>query len=79
MIQFILVFFAMAITDICWTFYLISVEERKSVIAGLWAMALYVFGAYVVSSYVGNKWLILAAALGSFAGTFVTIEYKKRK
>lgn len=79
MTQFVLVFLAMAITDICWTFYLISVEERKSVIAGLWAMALFICGAFVVSSYVGNKWLILAAALGSFAGTFATIEYKKRK
>jgi hypothetical protein len=79
MIQFLIVFLAMAVTDICWTFYLISVEERKSVIAGLWAMALYVSGAYVVTSYVGNKWLIIAAALGSFAGTWVTIEYKKRK
>lgn len=77
MTQFILVFLAMMVTDICWTFYLISVEERKSIIAGLWAMALYVFGAFVVSSYVGNKWLIIAAALGSFAGTWLTIEYKK--
>lgn len=79
MIQFLIVFLAMAVTDICWTFYLISVEERKSIIAGLWAMALYISGAYVVTSYVGNKWLIIAAAFGSFAGTWLTIEYKKRK
>lgn len=79
MIHFAIVFLAMAVTDVCWTFYLISVEERKSVIAGLWAMALYISGAYVVTSYVGNKWLIIAAALGSFAGTWLTIEYKKRK
>ncbi len=79
MFKFTLVFLAMMVTDIFWTFYLISVEERKSVIAGLWAMALYISGAFVVSSYVQNRWLIIAAALGSFVGTWLTIEYKKRK
>ncbi len=69
----------MFITDVCWTFYLINVEERKSVSAGIWAMFLYTFGAFVVSSYVDDKALIIAAALGSFAGTFGTIEYKKWK
>lgn len=71
--KFFLVFLAMTVT-----FYLISVEERKSVVAGLWAMGLYVFGAFVVSSYVEDKRLIVAAALGSFVGTWLTIEYKKR-
>jgi hypothetical protein len=77
--MFIYVFFAMFITDVCWTFYLINVEERKSFAAGVWAMFLYMFGAFVVSSYVDDKALIIAAALGSFAGTFATIEFKKWK
>ncbi len=77
--NYFLVFLAMFVTDVCWTFYLLNVEGRKSIAAGLWAMALYVFGAFVVSSYVDNKLLIIAAAFGSFAGTYVTIEYKKWK
>lgn len=77
--MFIIVFFAMLITDVCWTFYLLSVEERKSIKAAMWAMLLYLFGAFVVTSYVRDWTLIMAAALGSFAGTFLTIEYKKYK
>ena len=73
------VFVAMFITDVCWTFYLLKVEERKSVQAGAWASVLYLFGAFVVSSYVNDKSLILAAVLGSFFGTYVTIEWKKRQ
>lgn len=73
------VFIAMFITDVCWTFYLIKVEERKSFHAGLWASVLYLFGALVVTSYVHDKSLIFAAMLGSFFGTYCTIEYKKRK
>lgn len=76
--NFFYVFLAMFVTDVCWTLYLLAVEARKSFIAGVWAMFLYMFGAFVVSSYVADKTLIIAAALGSFAGTYVTIEYKKR-
>lgn len=79
MIQFLTVFAAMFVTDVCWTFYLLSVESRKSVIAGMWAAALYIFGAFVVRSYVEDHTMIIAAALGSFAGTVATIEYKLRR
>ncbi len=74
---YIFVFFGMFFADICWTFYLFSVEERKSVVASFWATAIYLFGAFVVSSYVSDKMLIIPAAMGSFVGTFVTIEFKK--
>lgn len=77
-LSFLGVFLAMTITDICWTFYLLKVEERKSVQAGLWASVLYLFGATVVTAYVGDKSLIIAAMLGSFFGTYITLEYKKR-
>lgn len=77
--KFLLVFVAMAVTDIFWTIYLLSVEERKVFKASLFAMLLYLSGAFVVTSYVGNSLLIIAAALGSFTGTYVTIWNKKRK
>lgn len=67
----------MFVTDVCWTFYLLSVEGRKPFVAGVWASLLYIFGAFVVKSYVADNWLIFAAALGSFAGTWCTIKYKK--
>ena len=75
--SYILVFFAITITDIGWVFYLYAIESRKSLYASMWASFIYLFGAFVVSSYVQDKTLIFAAALGSFAGTFITVEYKK--
>lgn len=69
----------MIITDMCWTFYLFAVEQRKSIIASVWAMFIYLFGAFVVSTYITDRKLIIAAALGSFVGTYITIEYKKWK
>ena len=70
---------AMALTDVCWAYYFINVEERKSLSAGLWASALFLFGASVTTNYVQDKTLIFAALLGSFIGTYATIEFKKYK
>lgn len=77
--QFILVFIAMAIADICWTYYFIKIDERKSVAAGLWGVGIYLCGAFTIMSYMQDRTLIIAAILGSFVGTWGTVEFKKRK
>ncbi len=78
-LKFIGVAGAMAIVDVCWAFYFIKVGERKSTQSGLWAIALFLSGAFVTTSYVHDHSLLIAAAIGSFIGTFLTVEYKKRK
>lgn len=77
--KFIGVMFAMTLADICWTYYFIKIEERKSIAAGIWACLIYIFGAFTVTSYIEDRSLIIAAIIGSFIGTAGTIEYKKRK
>ena len=79
LIQFTLVFVAMALADVCWTYYFIKIDERKSVAAGIWGSLIYLCGAFGVLSYTQDKTLIIAAVLGSFVGTYLTIEYKKKK
>lgn len=78
-LQFLGVMTAMFLADICWAYYFIKIEERKSVAAGVWAGLIYIFGAFTVSSYIDDKTLIAAAMIGSFLGTYCTVEYKKRK
>ena len=79
LLQFVLVFVAMAIADVCWTYYFIKIDERKSVQAGIWGSAIYMCSAFGVLSYTHDKTLIIPAILGSFVGTYLTVEYKKRK
>jgi hypothetical protein len=69
----------MILADICWTYYFIKIEERKSIASGIWASLIYIFGAFTVTSYVEDKRLIAAAIIGSFIGTSATVEYKKRR
>lgn len=78
-LKFFVVMFAMALTDVCWTYYFIKVNERRSVQAGTWAVLLFFSGAVVTTNYVDDNSLMIAAAVGSFIGTALTIEYKKRK
>jgi peptidoglycan biosynthesis protein MviN/MurJ (putative lipid II flippase) len=79
LLKFLGVMLAMAITDVCWAYYFIKVDERRAVGAGLWAVALFVCGATVTANYVNDRSLIFAAALGAFVGTWATIAYKKKR
>jgi len=78
-LSFIGVMLAMFFADICWAYYFIKIEERQSLSAGAWAVLIYMFGAFTVTSYMSDKSLIIAAMIGSFFGTYLTVEYKKRK
>jgi hypothetical protein len=78
-LNFIGVAIAMFLADVCWAYYFIKIDERRSVDAGIWAVFIYVFGAFTVTSYMEDRSLIIAATIGAFLGTYCTVEYKKRK
>ena len=79
LLEFISVAVCMFLADICWAYYFIKIDERKSAAAGMWAVLIYMFGAFTVTSYMQDKTLIVAAMIGSFLGTYLTVEYKKKK
>jgi peptidoglycan biosynthesis protein MviN/MurJ (putative lipid II flippase) len=78
-LKFLGVMLSMTLADICWAYYFIKIEERKSIAAGIWASLIYIFGALTVTSSMDDRSLIIAAVIGSFIGTALTVEYKKRK
>ena len=78
-LQFLGVLVAMFLADVCWAYYFIKIDERRSVAAGIWAVLIYMFGAFTVTSYMEDRTLIAAAMIGSFLGTYFTVEYKKKK
>lgn len=78
-IQFIIVVLAMILVDVCWTFYFIKVEERRSIAAGVWSSMIMLAGAVVTTHYVEDRSLLVAAIIGAFIGTAGTVEYKRKK
>ena len=78
-IKFILVALAMVVADICWTMYFIEIDKRKVLASGLWSAIIIVASAFITTSYVEDKSMVPAAAIGAFIGTAGTVYYKKKK
>lgn len=78
-LKFFGVLVSVAIADVCWTYYFIKVEERKSIAAGLWSAVIMLLGAFSVENYVHDKSFIIAAVIGAFIGTSLSIHFKKNK
>ena len=78
LVKFLFVMIAMALTDMCWAYYFIKVEERNAPQAGIWAVLLFFSGATVTTNYIGDHTMLVAAAIGSFVGTYFTVKFKKK-
>ena len=73
------VMLSMILADISWAYYFMKVEERRSMMAGMWASLIIIFGMFTTMSYVDDKSLSIAAIIGAFIGTYLAIELKKKK
>ena len=78
-IKFILVMLAMIVADVCWAMYFIEIDKRRVWAAGVWSAIIIIASAFITTSYVEDKSMVPAAALGAFIGTAGTVYYKKRK
>jgi uncharacterized membrane protein YiaA len=80
---YIITFFGVALTlflaDVCWALYFIKIEERDSFMSGIYGSLIYLFGAFAVTQYTEDKSFIIAAVIGAFFGTYVTVEWKRKK
>jgi hypothetical protein len=76
MIKFLVVMLATFLVDMAWTYYTLAVTRGSAIAAGLWSAGIVLLSAGVVVSYVGDPWLIGAAALGVFLGTVFAIKRK---
>lgn len=75
----VIVFVSMVITDALYAIY-----NRRSVsghahAAGMFAAGLAVTSAVVNIFYVANHWLVPAAALGAYVGTYFTVRHDHAK
>ena len=78
-IKFITVMISMILADACWTKYFMTVAEKKAIPAGLWSAAIILFGAICTTEYVNDRSLIIAAALGAFIGSALTVIHKVKQ
>ena len=75
----VLILLAMVVVDIVWTIYISSVAMKKPMLAGVASSISLVINSFVVVSFVDDYWYIVPAGIGTFIGTYVAVEYVRRR
>jgi hypothetical protein len=52
-----------------------AIKNGLALPASGWAVALFLLGAVTVLGYTKNRWLLIPAALGAFAGTWAGVAF----
>jgi peptidoglycan biosynthesis protein MviN/MurJ (putative lipid II flippase) len=77
--KFIGVIVSVTLADICWAQYFIKVSEKKAFKASMWSSAIMVCGLFSLVSYIDDRTLMIAAVMGAFIGTYVSVWYSNKK
>lgn len=72
-------FVAVAAGDVCWAVYGTHVHDLNSHGASRWAVGIFVISALATISFVGDNTMLLPASFGAYAGTYVGVEWSKRR
>ena len=72
--RFIAVFFAMFFTDIFWTMLVRKTTQGKALAAAIYSVILVLLSAVAITSFVEETIYLVPAALGAFAGTYLTVK-----
>jgi uncharacterized membrane protein YfcA len=76
-IEWITTFIALMLMDICWVLCVRNTKDGADVKAASWAVVLFLTGAAGVIAYTANRWLLIPACAGTFAGTYVGVRFSK--
>jgi hypothetical protein len=69
----------MILVDTCWAKYTLAMQKKAPLASGLWSVGIMLCGALVTLNYVGDRTMIIAAAIGAFIGTFITVKHDRDK
>jgi len=67
------------VADVFWALYFLKIQEKNPLMSGIYGSVIYLLGAVAVTQYTEDKSFIIAAVIGAFLGTYVTVEWKRRK
>ncbi len=73
------IFLAYFVLDILSVYYTLFVTRYRPIASANIVVALYLISAFGVINYVNNYLYIIPVALGAWLGTYVSVEWEKRK
>ena len=75
----LLVFIATVILDWIWAMYIIHTSKKNAFRASILSTLIVCIGSFVTLAYIHDWRAIIAAALGAFIGTFLSIKLSKHR
>jgi hypothetical protein len=63
-----------AATDYLWARYILALTDHRRMQAATVSAVLQGLSGLVTIAYVGNQWLIIAATIGAFVGTWLAMR-----
>jgi hypothetical protein len=78
MLNWLVTFSALLATDFCWAAYIDKVKDDSKLKASVWSMGLFFTGAIGVIGYTNDRLLLIPAAAGCFAGTYLGMVWNGR-
>ncbi len=78
-VKFVLIGIVMAFANMCNTLYFRNVAKKNAHAAAFWSAMLILVNAITIIHYVEDQAYILAALLGTYMGTFLTLKWEQIK
>lgn len=72
------VFVLLFVMDVIWVRLTLATTQRAPAVAAAWSTALYVLSTLAVFSVIHDLGLLVPAAAGAFAGTYVAVKWSKK-
>lgn len=69
-------FLAMLASDFAWAAYVAAVKAQTPFHAANWSVILFLLGAALVLGYTRDRTLLVPAALGAWAGTYLGVIFQ---
>lgn len=66
---------AMFALDVVFAMYVIATSSKAAEAAAGWASAIVLLNGAVTLSFVRDRWMLVPAAIGAFAGTWSAIRF----
>ena len=73
------IFVAYVVVDILYVYYTLYVTRLRAMAAANTSVAIYLIAIFGVLNYVNNYLYTVPIAIGAWVGTYVTVEWEKRK
>lgn len=77
--QWFLVFSAVFVSDVCWTYCITRVNNYQALKAGVWGGAFYLSQGLATQGFTDHKILLIPATIGAVVGTALTVWWEKKQ